>query len=300
MRSATPDSVARTERPFCLIFLANSICSCSSPKGSSARAWPWEMSPCWTICLTSAGSSKQADEVGDGRAVDLDAAGQLFLGALILINVALERLGLFDRVEVFALDVFDDRQLGHLPVVDFADQDGHLAPVGCLGGAQAALAGDQFVVVANEADDQRLQNAVGANAVGQIGDLGFFECLARLVRVADDRVAVQPGLAVLVARDSDVAGHVDRGGWRRLRIAIIPGTTQQGFQTTSQTSFFRHGQSSLNFLLGSLLLDCRLSRVSEMLAGGGHPCPMRCQQWRLFAARVSSNCRVHVDSILRR
>ena len=141
----------------------------------------------------------------------MDAAGQFFLRALILINVALERLGLFDCVEVFALDVFDDRQLGHLPVVDFANQDGHLAPVGCLGGTQAALAGDEFVVVADEADDQRLQNAVGADAIGQIGDLGFFECLARLVRVANDRFAVEPGLAVLVARDSDVAGHVDRG-----------------------------------------------------------------------------------------
>ena len=59
---------------------------------------------------------------------------------------ALERLGLFDRVEVFALNVFDDRQLGHLPVVDLADQDGHLPPIGGLGGTQAALAGDQFVV----------------------------------------------------------------------------------------------------------------------------------------------------------
>ena len=41
------------------IFLANSICSCSSPKGSNARAWPWLMSPCWTIFLTSAGRSKR-------------------------------------------------------------------------------------------------------------------------------------------------------------------------------------------------------------------------------------------------
>ena len=84
------------------------------------------------------------------------------------------------------MDVFDDGQLGHLPVVDFADQDRDLAPVGCLGGTQAALAGDEFVVALDEADDQRLEDAVGADAIGQVGDFGFVEGLARLVRVAND------------------------------------------------------------------------------------------------------------------
>ncbi len=57
------------------------------------------------------------------------------------------------------------------------------------------------------ADDQRLQNAVRADAVGQIGDLGFVERLPRLVRIALDRVAIEPDLAVLVARHAVVDGR---------------------------------------------------------------------------------------------
>ena len=180
---------------------------------------------------------QQAEQVGDRRAIDLHAAGQLFLRALILIDVPLERFGLFDRVEVLALDVFDDGELGHLAIVHVANLHGHLAPVGGLGGTQAALAGDQLEAVARAADDERLQNAVGANAIGQIGDLGLVECLARLVRVARDRVAIHPDLAVLVARDAIVARDLDRAGWSGRRLRFIPSATQQSFQPTSQTSF---------------------------------------------------------------
>ena len=107
---------------------------------------------------------------------------------MVLIDVPLERLGLFDRVEILALDVFDDGQLGHLAIVDVADLHRHLLPVGGLGGAEAALAGDQLVAVADAADHQRLQDAVGANAVRQVGDLGFVERLPRLIRIGDDRL----------------------------------------------------------------------------------------------------------------
>ena len=47
---------------------------------------------------------------------------------------------------------------------------------------------------------------MGANAIGQIGDLGLVERLARLVRIARDGVAIEPDLAVLVAREAVVAG----------------------------------------------------------------------------------------------
>ena len=160
---------------------------------------------------------------------------------MVLIDVALERLGLFDRVEVLALDVFDDGQLGHLPIVDVADLHRHLPPVGRLGRAEPALAGDQFEPVADAADDERLQDAVRANAVRQVGDLGFVERLPRLIGIALDRVAVEPELAVVVARRADVERRFRGGldGGRRLR--IFPRATQQGFQTTSQTSLSRHG-----------------------------------------------------------
>ncbi len=142
---------------------------------------------------------QQADQIRHGRAIDVDAGGDFFLRAMVLVDVPLERLRLFDRVEVLPLDVFDDGQLGHLAVVDVADLHRHLAPVGGLGGAEPALAGDELVAVADAADHQRLQDAVGADAVRQVGDLGLFERLPRLIRIGFDGDAVEPELAVLVA-----------------------------------------------------------------------------------------------------
>ena len=94
---------------------------------------------------------------------------------LVLVHVPLERRGLFDRVEVLALNVLDDRQLGHLPVGHFANLHRHAFPARHLGGAQAALAGDELVAALERPHDDRLQEAVRANAVAQVGDLGFVE-----------------------------------------------------------------------------------------------------------------------------
>ncbi len=96
---------------------------------------------------------QQTQQVGNRRSIDLNTTRQFFLSAMILINVPLERLGLFNRVEVFALDVFNDRQLGHLPIVDLANLHWHLAPVSCLGRTQTALASDEFETVFRAAND---------------------------------------------------------------------------------------------------------------------------------------------------
>ena len=269
MRSCTPCSVARTDRPSFLIFRANSICSCSSPSGQQRAGVALRDVALLHHLLHVGRQLQQANQVGDGRAIDLHAGGQLFLRALVLIDVPLERLGLFDRVEVLALDVFDDGQLGHLAVVDFADLHRHLPPVGGLGGAEPALAGDQFVAFADAAHDQRLQDAVGANAVGQIGDLGFVERLAWLVRIARDRVAIEPDLAVFVARRCGRRPAMSMPAARRgaSRSRVIPRTTQQGFQTTSQTSFSRHGQSSLNAVCVGSASAARMAGSRRLATG---------------------------------
>ena len=177
---------------------------------------------------------QQAEQVRNRRAINLYAASQLFLRALVLIDVALERLGLFDRVQVFALHVFDDGQLGHLAVVDLANLHRHLAPVGGHGRTQPAFASNQFEAVLGFANDQRLQNAVGTNAISQVGDLGLIERLTRLVGVPRDRIAVQPHLAVLIAREPFIAGELGHGGRNdSVRLGLIPRTAQQCFQPTS-------------------------------------------------------------------
>ncbi len=124
MRSCTPCSVARTDRPFFLISLREVDLLLFVAQGEQCAGVALRDVAFLHHLLHVGRQLQQADQVGDGRAIDLDAAGQLFLRALILINVSLERLGFFDRVEVFALDVFDDGQLGHLAVVDVADLTG--------------------------------------------------------------------------------------------------------------------------------------------------------------------------------
>ena len=58
--------------------------------------------------------------------------------------------------------------------------DGDGGQAGLLRGAEAALAGDELVLVAGARDDERLNDAVLADAARQLVDRGLVEGLARL------------------------------------------------------------------------------------------------------------------------
>ena len=76
--------------------------------------------------------------------------------------------GLLDRVEVLADHVLDQRRLQPLGLLLVADHRRHLLDPGLLGGAPAALAGDQLVAAVGEgADEQRLNDAAGLDRGGQ-------------------------------------------------------------------------------------------------------------------------------------
>ena len=61
--------------------------------------------------------------------------------AAILLEIPLERSGLFQGVEVLALQVLDNGQLGHLAVVGLDHLDRHVAPAGLHRRPQPPLAG---------------------------------------------------------------------------------------------------------------------------------------------------------------
>ena len=145
------------------------------------------------------GQFQQPDQVGDGRAVELQSAGQLLLRAAVLVEVFLERGGLFQRVEVFALQVFDDGQLGHLAVVGLDHVDRHVDPAGLDRRPKPPLAGHQLVAFVHPADHHRLQQPVGRNALGQRLHFVGREVLARLGRVAVDLVNARPAWATTLA-----------------------------------------------------------------------------------------------------
>ena len=67
------------------------------------------------------------------------------MGVAAAVGQARHRLGLFERAEVLALDVLDERDLDDLGVVDLADDDRQLAQADLDGRLVAALAGDDLV-----------------------------------------------------------------------------------------------------------------------------------------------------------
>ena len=95
---------------------------------------------------------------------------------------------LFDRVQIRALNVLDDRDLKHFGVVEIADEDGHLVQLRALRGAPATLTGDDLVIALGfgiRADDQRLDDPLFAD--------GFAELVQR--RPLRRSGAADPGLA---------------------------------------------------------------------------------------------------------
>src|SRR4029079_5199356 len=111
---------------------------------------------------------------------------------------------LFHRVQVATLDVLDERELQHLLVFDFADDDGHARKARELRGAPAALARDELEEAgAGGADDDRLEQAVLLQRLRERLHGFGVELGARLVRVRPDGVDLHRGgrLGAWLGRD---------------------------------------------------------------------------------------------------
>ncbi len=85
------------------------------------------------------GKFQQSQQVSDVAARFVDDLGQRFLRMAIFAGKPLIRLRLFDRVEVLALDILDQRDLERLRIVEVADDDGHLMQPGPLRRTPAAF-----------------------------------------------------------------------------------------------------------------------------------------------------------------
>lgn len=82
-------------------------------------------------------------------------------------------------------------QLGRLTIVGFHDQNRDFRPAGPRGGSQPAFAGHQLVSITHGTNDKRLQQAVGAETIGQ-GVEGFVvEVFPRLKRIAVDQADIK-------------------------------------------------------------------------------------------------------------
>ena len=114
---------------------------------------------------------------GDFLLRELELPGQLFVTVRFL-----------DGVEVFALQIFDERQFQHRAVVGLADDDGHFGQLQELRGAPAAFAGNQFKMAVPLAHNERLHDALFADGIGQFAQRLGGKILARLERTRADPV----------------------------------------------------------------------------------------------------------------
>lgn len=187
--------------------------------------------------LDRLGQRNQAQQVGHGHPRLADGIGHLLLGQLELLLQALQGQGFFQRVEVLALDVLDQRHGDGGFVGHFADHGRDGVQPGLLGGAPAPLTGDDLVaVVADRADHDRLHDAVQTDRVRQFLERLGVHVPTRLVLAALDQLDRQLLQFLLVDLDS-------------LRFQRADGrTTEQCIQPTSETAFLDGHADSLSCL----------------------------------------------------
>ena len=115
-----------------------------------------------------------------------DDLGDLVLAVFELVGERLIAAGLFERVEIGALHVLDDRELERLAVVDLEQHDRHVVQAGALRRAPAPLAGDDLVLIdraAHGAHQDRLDDAALADRGRELVELGLGEMAARIARI---------------------------------------------------------------------------------------------------------------------
>ena len=129
---------------------------------------------------------QKPQEVGHRRAALAKALGDALLRKTRRLHQAPDAGGFFHGVEVVALKVFDQRRFEALLLVPIADDGGYLLKSRQPCGAKTALAGDDLVALARFAHDDGLQNAHGADGLGQFAQRRFLKALAGLAAVGVD------------------------------------------------------------------------------------------------------------------
>ena len=130
VRRLTSASVWRTLQPLRRNGLPRPHAALAAGRGSSARAWPADQPAVLHRLAHALVQREQAHGVGDGGARLADRRGGVLLCHVIGLNERFVTLGLFDGVQVLALQVFNQRQLHRLAVVRLDDDGGHLRQTG--------------------------------------------------------------------------------------------------------------------------------------------------------------------------
>src|SRR4029079_7230848 len=174
------------------------------------------------------GQFQEPDRVRNMRPTLADDLRDLFLRSIKVVHKRKVARRLFDRIEIGALDVFDNGELKRLRVVRFDHGNWHVVKARALRGAPPSLAGDDFEVVALErANDDRLNDASLADGCGKLVEL--------IIREQPPRVS-WIGLQVLDWRTTGFTPAVGNGGF-------VTDIANQRSKTASQSRVICHRRS---------------------------------------------------------
>ncbi len=138
--------------------------------------------------LDVCGQFEEAERICDRTALLSGAAGDFVVAELELAGETVECVGYFDGIEVLALDVLDEGDLEEAVVGDVLDGNGNIGDAGEACGTPAAFAGDELVAAVPWADDEGLNDAVGADGVGKFLEALRLEYGSWLKRIGVDEI----------------------------------------------------------------------------------------------------------------
>src|ERR1700730_11050242 len=164
---------------------------------------------------------QQANGIRDGGTVLAGALGNRFLRELEFVHEPLKSPCRFNGVQVFSLDVFDQRHFQRKLIWNIADNCRDFGQPGTLSRAPAAFASDQLKTRPNGANNQRLNDAAGLNRAGELVESLLPETCARLKRAGIDEISVDleratglRGVPCWGYRCAARCGGVRRDSWR--------------------------------------------------------------------------------------
>ncbi len=130
---------------------------------------------------------QQAQRIGDMAATLADHLCQIILCIVVIIDKLLISQRFFDRIQVGALHVFDDRDLKCDTIVDVTNNNWDRIDTGPLRSAPATLTSNQFEPVRLprcRSHDDRLHHAMFLDRLRRVLQVTFREHTTRIARIA--------------------------------------------------------------------------------------------------------------------
>src|SRR5207249_11536378 len=125
---------------------------------------------------------QKAQGVSNDRAAFAHFGGDFLLRQLKLLDQLRITLCFLDRIEILALEVLNQRQLKHGPVISFSQDDRHFGQPKQLGGAPSPFTSDKLEMAVSLPNNERLHDALLLNRIGQFAQGFCREIFSRLKR----------------------------------------------------------------------------------------------------------------------